>query len=191
MSTQNINNLRNTIKDFPKLYEWELLFENLPDAIKEIIPSASFVVLTEGVDLPGITLSHASATYKGAVMNFTARMKLAGTTELTFKEIKIDDESFIVRDAIQKWIELEDSFFGTEKLPIASYKITAKLSMQDEQGDSFYKVRYFGFRPKSCGKIELNYDVPEGEVPYPVFKVVFAYDYWTDLDDGAALFGPA
>jgi hypothetical protein len=181
----NIDNIRNTVTDYPKLWEWEGRFDTLPPAVKEIIKSDVLVLLMQEAELPGITIGDTTVSYKGAKMHFGTRMKLDGEVVLQFKEIKgaTPESSWLVRKGMSKWLETIDSFFGDTKSTIQSTKTSLKVTMQDETGDSFYKVRYFGIKPTNISVLEVNYEEPKGDGSYPITEVTFSYDYWADQWD--------
>ena len=191
---QSIDNIRDTISDYPKLWEWEATFDVLPADVKTILQADSLTLLTDNFVLPGLSVGDMELKYKGASTHYGTRMKLAGTLEnITFKEIKgaTPEQSWLVRKAFVKWLELVDNFFGSAKSTIQGYKTSLKLNMQDETGASFYKVRYFGIRPTKINDQPMNYTAPPetgGKADVMAHCVVsFQYDYW--VDQYSPLFG--
>ena len=191
MATHNIENLRAVIKDYPKLWEWEAVFDKLPVDVASIINTNILTVLMDKTTLPTISVGDTVAKYKGAQTHYGTRMVLTGDINLTIKEVKGDtpEASWLVRRGMKKWIELVDNFFGDVKaLSIADYKTTLTLSMQNEIGDNFYKTRFFGIRPVKLNETKLTYDLPGEKAEYPTIIVGFTYDFWKDQYDPD--FGP-
>lgn len=191
-----IENLRNTISDYPKLWEWEGRFDLLPQEVKDILGSDKLVLLLDSAELPGFTIGDTTMVYKGARTHYGTRMKLNGEITLNFKEIQgsTPGTSWLVSKSMQKWKDLVDNFFAdaeSEKKTVQGYKTSFRIDMQDEYGNPFYKVRYFGMKPTKINPIELNYTPPaDGAAAgvYPIIQVTFTYDFWRDFDDED--FGP-
>ena len=188
MGNDNINNLRNSISHTPKLHEWEGKFIQLNPELTEILENVNLsqlalTLLQETGQLPGITVGDMTSNYKGAVAHYGTRLDLSGQITLNFKEVKGAGApgSWSVRRFFKQWIEKVDSFRGN-KVEVAKYKAGIQIAMQDEAGDDFYKVRYFGLFPFNVAEQTLTYTL-EGAATYPVISVGFQYDYWRDQYD--------
>ena len=183
LNTNNIELLRQTISDYPRLYEWEMSFVKPPEPVKNILTNETFTVLLDTTKLPSRTIGNIELSYKGAKFNVQSRVSTDGTLPLELKEIKgnTPQESWLVRRTMINLAFLQDDFFGDKK-NIPNYKTTLQLSMLNNSGDILYAVRYFGAKLNNIAKLDLkNTD----DQTYPKCSVEFSYDYWYDIfEDG-------
>ena len=196
MPNHNVNNLRQVLADYPKLWEWEARFIGLPGPVMDILgdqtvvdsagaPVALLTLLMDTNKIPALSVGLIEDVfYKGAKAVYGSRIKLDGNLEnIAFKEIKGTNaaSSWLVRRAMKAWCHTIDDYFGEqEALQVPDYKAILELSMQNETGQSFYKIRYFGVKPSALLLQALAY-LPANT--YPRCMMNFTYDYWRDQYD--------
>ena len=115
---------------------------------------------------------------------FGRDVKFAG--DKTFPEwtvTVINDEDFLVRNALQDWSEaingnasnLRDEDYA---LP-ARYKSQGQAVQWGKSGKPLKAYEFIGIWPSNVGEIEVSWD---NENQIEEFTVTFQYDYWTKIN---------
>ena len=114
---------------------------------------------------------------------FGRDVKYAG--DKTFPEwtvTVINDEDFIVRNALQDWSEAingNSSNLREFGLKPANYKSQGQAVQWGKDGTPLCAYEFVGLWPSVVGEVEVNWD---NENQIEEFPVTFQYDYWTKIN---------
>lgn len=111
---------------------------------------------------------------------FGRPMKFAGNRTFDDWEVTIiNDEDFIVRNALEEWTNAINSFEGNLRSLGSSspvqYKSNAQVTQFGKTGAPIRVYNFVGIFPTVVGSIDLGWDQTDA---FEEFAVTFAYDYW-------------
>jgi hypothetical protein len=131
-------------------------------------------VMVNAASLPASTLGTINVPYYGRVV------KMAGDrTYDPWNVTIINDEDFLVRDALETWSTAINSAegnvrgFGTSAS--SAYKSDAIVTQFSKTGVAIRQYTFIGIYPSQISPIELNWGAMD---QLESFQVTFQYDYW-------------
>lgn len=166
----NINTFRGQLTQGgarPSLFEVQIF--------NPINAAANFKVpfMVRAAQLPESTLGVIPVSY------FGRQIKVAGNrTYGEWTVTVINDEDFLVRNAMEQWVNSINSPVGNLSVGTpATYKnTTARVSQFSKRGGAGLRIYTFnGLFPTAISPIDLSWDAEAIEE----FTVTFQYDYWT------------
>jgi len=91
----------------------------------------------------------------------------------------MNDEDFLVRNALEEWMANINSHVGNVRQTGSSapseYKSKAILQQYNKKGDVIREYTFDGLFPTNLGPIDLNWETTD---TIQEFEVTFAYDWW-------------
>lgn len=130
--------------------------------------------MCRGAQIPAATLGMIEVPY------FGRKIKLAG--DRTFADWTvtiINDEDFLVRNAMEQWSNTINSLEGNVRgFGAASpllYKSQAQVVQYSKTGVPLRTYQFNGIFPLEVSTIELDWETTD---TIETFQVTFAYDYW-------------
>jgi hypothetical protein len=132
--------------------------------------------------LPGSTVNSIPVNY------FGRELKFAGNR--TFPEwtvVIINDESFNVRNAFERWLNFINSHAGNLRAPAfltgdGGYQSDGKIVQFGKKGNRLKKYKFIGMFPIDVSPIEMDWGANDA---IEEFSVTFAYQWWeSDTTDG-------
>lgn len=188
--TFNVNQFKNQLTfggARPSLFQVQLSLPALADPVNNGITDATAIpapvverkvaFLANATSLPSSKVDAIDVGY------FGRKVKVAGArTFEPWKITVINDEDFIIRKSMEKWLaainghETNIKNSGATSRP-ADYQSTA-IVRQFSKGPEELAIRAYKFInlfPTEVGAIELNWNTTE---ELETFDVTFAYDYW-------------
>jgi len=166
------------------------VFLNLPAGIGEPTAQNQFRFVCKASQIPASTVSAIEVPY------FGRKVKMAGNRTFDNWTVTIiNDEDFLVRNALEKWSSYINSHANNLRDPsvisesgLASYRTTAYVRHYaktgifaggTDSGEGAIPTRVYTFNnifPVSIANIELSWETTDA---IEEFAVEFAYDYWT------------
>lgn len=131
--------------------------------------------LIKAAALPGSTIGEIPVPYFGRTI------KIAG--DRTFDPwtvTVINDEDFLVRNAMESWLSYINSHegniqqFGTSSP--AAYKTQAIINQYAKTGDVIRTYKFHGLFPTNVDQIAMSWEAVD---QIEEFNVTFQYDWWT------------
>lgn len=125
--------------------------------------------------LPGATLNMIPVSY------FGREVKFAGSRTFEDWSVQvINDEDFLVYDAINAWMNNINSHEGnlrqTGPNPL-TYQASADVVHYGKQGDEIKRIKLVNLWPTNVQAIDLSWDAADA---LQEFTVTWAFDYWTN-----------
>jgi len=124
--------------------------------------------------LPGSTIGTVPLTYFGREVKFVGNRTFADWT-LTI----INDEDFLVRNAIESWMNSLNSNAGnvrdTNAVNATNYSTDAKVTQYGKAGNDIKDYTFVGMFPTDLAPIDLDWGSNDTIEEY---SVTFAYQYW-------------
>ena len=129
--------------------------------------------MVRSAEIPGLNVGEILVPY------FGRQIKVAGNrTYDNWTPTIINDEDFVIRNALENWSNAINSFQGNLNTAGGSapalYKSTAQVTQFSKTGEILRVYNFVGLWPSIVSPIALGWD-DEGIEEYPV---TFAYDYW-------------
>lgn len=163
----------------------------LPDLTKDYIGLLSIDSMVKASSLPKMTVDHLDFKYKGRTIKVPNKVNYPGTWSCTFYL----DETYFVREAIEKWMMMFDSYYdgtnGSSSMLggvfVNKSKIfsTATVTQYSKMGTGIQAYEFQGLFPISLEEVPLA-DDRIGAVNE--FTVTFAYSYY-NIRNGSSLIG--
>lgn len=149
---------------------FQVVFNNPANA------AADFKVpfMVKAAQIPEATLGLIEVPY------FGRKIKLAGDRVFApWTATVINDEDFVVRNALEEWSNKINSFQGNlRQFSAASpllYKATAEVTQFSKTGVPLRTYKFQGIYPESVSTIDLDWNATDS---IEEFQVVFQYDWW-------------
>lgn len=161
----------------PNLFECTLTF---PAGVGDV--AAPYTFMARSAQLPGSTVNSIPVNY------FGRELKFAGNR--TFPEwtvVIINDESFNVRNAFERWLNFINSHAGNLRAPSfltgdGGYQSDGKIVQFGKKGNRLKKYKFIGMFPIDVSPIEMDWGANDA---IEEFSVTFAYQWWeSDTTDG-------
>ena len=149
---------------------FQVQFNNPANGVANI--KVPFMVRT--ANLPESTLGNITVGYFGRKIN------LAGDrTFAPWAVTVINDEDFLIRNAMEEWSNRINSLEGNLRnfggsSPLL-YKSNAKVTQFSKTGAPIREYTFYGIYPQDISAIDLDWDATDR---IEEFRVSFLYDYW-------------
>jgi hypothetical protein len=141
-----------------------------------------FRFMCNTAQLPGSTIGIAPVFY------FGREVKLAGNRTYPEWTVNIiNDEDFVVRNSMERWIAGINDPVGNLRDPRAAnvqtgYGVEASVVQYGKRGNRIKEYYFFGMFPIDISPIEVSWAAND---QVEEFSVTFAFQYWTSDDQGA------
>jgi len=160
---------------------------NVPNAIQSVAPlnADSITFMAKAAQLPGSTIGTVPLYYFGREMKFPGNRTFADWT-ITI----INDESFLIRNAMEAWMNSINSNAGNVRnnnttSPLG-YTTNATVNQFSKNGTNtnvgevqagiIKSYNFYGMFPVDLSPIDLDWGTND---TIEEFTVTFAYQYWT------------
>jgi hypothetical protein len=130
--------------------------------------------------LPGSTIGVVPLQY------FGRELKFAGNRVFTdWLVTVINDEDFVVRNAMERWLQNINSHTANLRNPSAvspsSYTVDATVDQYGKAGNIIKSYKFIGMFPSDITPIDLDWGANDTIEEY---SITFAYQWWTSEDTG-------
>ena len=126
--------------------------------------------MVEAAEIPSSSLGLIQVPY------FGRPLKLAGDrTYSPWAVTIINDEDFLIRNAMEEWSNRINSFQGNFRR-LGRYKSDAEVIQYSKTGSVLRIYTLYGLFPEDVSPITLNWGDTDN---IERFQVTFQYDYWT------------
>jgi hypothetical protein len=176
--SRTLNDFKNRISGGgarPNLFECEITFPdnlNLGFGGNDVEDTTRFLI--KSAQLPASTINVIDIPFRGR------NLKIAG--DRTFADWSvtiINDEDFLIRNAMEEWSNRINSFEGNlRSFGSASpllYKSDATVTQFSKTGVPIREYTFHGIYPADVSNIDLDWDATDS---IEEFRVTFLYDYW-------------
>jgi hypothetical protein len=130
--------------------------------------------MAKTAQLPGSTIGTVPLTYFGREVKFVGNRTFADWT-LTI----INDEDFLIRNAIEDWMNSLNSNAGNVRASAAvnatQYATDAKVTQYGKAGNDIKDYTFVGMFPTDLAPIDLDWGSNDTIEEY---SVTFSYQYW-------------
>lgn len=176
----NVNEFRQQIVGDgarPNLFEVNLNFPSFAKSSDRVDAKMRF--MCNGAQLPGTTLGVAPVFY------FGREVKLAGNRQYPEWTVNvINDEDFVVRNALERWIAAINDPVQNIRNPVASivdggYGVDGAVIQYGKRGERIKEYNFVGMFPIDVSPIEVNWSAND---QVEEFSVTWAFQYWTTPD---------
>lgn len=131
--------------------------------------------MARSAELPGSTVNVIPMQYFGREVKLSGNRTFADWT-LTI----INDEDFIVRNAVERWHNALNSHIGNLRnsafQSATSYTVNADVKQYGKTGQSIKAYKFVGLFPTDISSIALDWGSND---TIEEFTVAFSYQYWT------------
>lgn len=129
--------------------------------------------MVKAAEIPAASIAELTVPY------FGRQIKLAGNRTFgTWAPTIINDEDFIIRNAMEQWSNAINSFQGNLNTAGGTaptlYKANALVTQYSKTGEVLRVYDFIGIFPTEVSTISLGWDQDSIEE----FTVTFSYDYW-------------
>jgi len=174
----NVNAFRsNMIADGarPNLFQVNLLFPPSVGGTSDIGSIGRFMI--KASQLPGSTIGSVPVYYFGREVKFAGNRTFANWTIQV-----INDENFVIRNYLERWMNTINSHVGNLRSPAAlrptSYTSDAKISQYGKTGNIIKEYSFRGMFPIDVAPIDLDWGNQDSIEEY---AVTFAYQWWESV----------
>ena len=131
--------------------------------------------MVRATNIPSSTLGQVIVPY------FGRQVKIAGDrTFVEWNTTVINDEDFLVRDAVEEWMQNINSHQGNVRgfgsSAPSSYKGQATVTQFSKTGVPVRVYKFDGLWPVNVSEIPLDWETTD---TFEQFDITWAYDYWT------------
>jgi hypothetical protein len=176
----NVNEFRQQITGDgarPNLFEVRM---NIPGFAKsQGRVDEKFRFMCNTAQLPGTTLGVAPVFY------FGREIKLAGNRTYPEWTVNvINDEDFVIRNSMERWIANINDPVQNIRNPVASivdggYGVDASVVQYGKRGERIKTYDFYGMFPIDISPIEVSWAAND---QIEEFSITFAFQYWTTPD---------
>lgn len=140
--------------------------------LNPVDPSADFKApfMIKTAQLPASTVGSFTVPY------FGRQVKYAG--DKTFAEWTvtiINDEDFLIRNAMEAWMNAINSHDSNTRALPQDYKSNALITQYSKSGDPLRSYVFEGMYPTTVAAIDVGWDTNDS---IQDFQVTFEYDFW-------------
>ena len=157
----------------PNLFEVTLVLPTYVDGATSASQKLTF--MAKSAQLPGSSIGSVPVYYFGRELKFSGNRTYADWTLQI-----INDEDFIVRNAMENWINKINS--AGENLrddrarQPSGYSVDAKVIQYGKGGQTLKSYDFIGMFPLDVAPIDLDWGSND---TIEEFSITFAYQYWT------------
>ena len=130
--------------------------------------------MAKSAQLPGSTVNQLPLYYFGRELKFTGNRTF---TDWTLQII--NDEDFLIRNALESWMNALNSHAGNVRdvnaVTPSNYSVDATVTQFSKTGVPIRKYTFHGIYPSDISNIELDWDATDR---IEEFRVTFLYDFW-------------
>ena len=139
--------------------------------------SSKTTFMAKGAQLPGSTVGQVPMFYFGRELKFAGNRTFADWTLQI-----INDEDFVVRNAIESWMNGINSHAGnvrnTGATSPSGYTVDAEVTQYGKDGSTLKTYKFVGLFPLDLAPIDLDWGSNDTIEEY---GVTFAYQWWEAL----------
>jgi len=158
----------------PNLFSVSLVFPVIANDGARAGQTAQF--MAKAAQLPGSSIGSIPMYYFGREMKFAGNRTFADWTVQI-----INDENFLIRNALESWMDAINSNEGNVRSASATnssnYTSDAAVSQYGKTGNVLKKYNFVGMFPIDIAPIDLDWSSNDTIEEY---SVTFAYQYWTN-----------
>ena len=130
--------------------------------------------MAKSAQLPGSTVGTVPVFY------FGRELKLAGNRTFTDWTLQIiNDEDFVIRNALESWMNLINSHAGNVRdanaVTPSSYTVDAQVTQFGKAGNALKTYKFVGMFPLDVAPIDLDWGSNDTIEEY---ATTFAFQYW-------------
>ena len=157
----------------PNLFEVTLV---LPTYVTDATSaSQKLTFMAKSAQLPGSSIGSVPVYYFGRELKFAGNRTYADWTLQI-----INDEDFLVRNAMENWINninnnIDNTRSSSAKEP-SGYSVDASVTQYTKSGDKAKRYNFVGMFPLDIAPIDLDWSSND---TIEEFSITFAYQYWT------------
>mgnify|MGYP006297085859 CR=1 FL=1 len=157
----------------PNLFSVSLIFPGL--VVDGTLAGQKTTFMAKAAQLPGSSIGTVPVYYFGREMKFAGNRTFPDWTLQI-----INDEDFVIRNALEGWMNSINSHQGNLRNTAAttptSYTTEASVTQFGKTGNSLKKYDFVGLFPIDIAPIDLDWGSNDTIEEY---SVTFAYQYWT------------
>jgi hypothetical protein len=159
----------------PNLFSVSLTFPAISTGGSAASSKTTF--MAKGAQLPGSTVGQVPMYYFGRELKFAGNRTFADWTLQI-----INDEDFVVRNAIESWMNGINSHAGNVRNNAATspsgYSVDAEVTQYGKDGSTLKTYKFVGLFPLDLAPIDLDWGSNDTIEEY---GVTFAYQWWEAL----------
>jgi len=165
----SINSFKSLVSttDFarPALFQ---VFISTPGGVTPLIPFSPFLV--RSASLPASQVGQISIPYGGRTI------KIAGERQYgDWSTTVMNDEGFIVRNAMETWIDIINQRTTNFRAFPNEYKVDLTVAQYSKKGPPLKLVKLVGCFPTAISDIALDWSSADA---IEEFSITWSYDYW-------------
>ena len=157
----------------PNLFAVTLVFPAIVTGGTEAGQKTTF--MAKSSMLPGSTVNSITLPYFGRELKFSGNRTFA-----QWNITVINDEDFIIRNAMESWMGVLNSHAGNIRNPGAinstSYSVDALVNQYGKAGNIIKSYKFVGLFPTDIAPIDLDWSSNDTIEDY---SITFDYQYWT------------
>lgn len=156
----------------PNLFAVSLTFPTIVDGA--VVAGQKTTFMAKAAQLPGSTIGSVTVPYFGRELKFSGNRTFADWT-ITI----INDEDFLIRNAVEQWMNAINSHAGNVRngnaINPSNYSVDAEVIQYGKAGNELKRYKFVGMWPQDVSTIDLAWDSNDS---IEEFSVTFAYQYW-------------
>lgn len=156
----------------PNLFQVSLTFPSLVNGA--VVAGQKTTFMAKAAQLPGSTIGSVTVPYFGRELKFAGNRTFADWT-ITI----INDEDFLIRNAIEEWMNAINSHASNVRNQSAinpsNYSVDAEVIQYGKAGNELKRYKFVGMWPQDVSTIDLAWDSND---TIEEFSVTFGYQYW-------------
>ena len=171
----NVNDFRSQLVGDgarPNLFQVTLTFPTFTQ--NGSAAGAKTTFMAKAAQLPGSTIGQITTHYFGREMKFAGNRTFADWTLQI-----INDEDFVIRNAIESWMNAMNSNVSNIRNSAAagpsSYTVDAVVDQYSKTGSIIKSYKFVGLFPVDLAPIDLGWDNNDSIEEY---STTFAFQYW-------------
>ena len=191
MAGFSINNFRSQLTGDgarPNLFQIQIPLGGIPGVVDP--GNQKLTMMAKSAQLPGSTLGMVPLYYMGR------ELKFAGNRTFTDWTVTIiNDEDFLVRNALEQWMNTINANVGNNRNPAAlsnlNYQVDGQVTQYGKTNTALKTYNIIGLFPIDVSPIDLDWGSNDS---IEEFTVTFAYQWWesttTDLSNALIPIAP-
>ena len=156
----------------PNLFAVSLTFPNLVNGA--VVAGQKTTFVAKAAQLAGSTIGSVTVPYFGRELKFPGNRTFADWT-ITI----INDEDFLIRNAIEEWMNTINSHASNVRnsgaVNPSNYSVDAEVIQYGKAGNELKRYKFVGMWPQDVSTIDLAWDSND---TIEEFSVTFGYQYW-------------
>mgnify|MGYP003349594130 CR=1 FL=1 len=157
----------------PNLFSVNLTFPAI--AVNGTAAGQQSTFMAKTAQLPGSQINTVTQYYFGRELKFPGNRTFPDWTITV-----INDEDFVIRNAMEQWMSSINSHAGNIRSSTAyvpsQYSTDAAVTQYGKQGDILKEYQFVGLFPVDIAPIDLDWGSNDSIEEY---AITFAYQYWT------------